>query len=144
MRVARFEASLSLNSLFSLVGAITFAGWSQGMWHLNVALLLTILLYLLLWGYAGFPIPETVTTTLKQIEGDVRDMTADAETDGGVLDEGVKTYGAGAFSGMLLGVALGYPFGTAGVLIGGVVGTFVGEQLEYERRKQRMEQLLAK
>jgi hypothetical protein len=37
---------------------------------------------------------------------------------------------------------LGYPFGTAGVLIGGVVGTFVGDQLEYNRRKRRMEKLL--
>lgn len=118
------------------------AGWSQSLWTLDVALSLTILLYLLLWGHAGFPIPANVTTTLKQIRGEIRTMNKNAENDGGALDVDVRTYGAGAFSGMLVGAGLGYPFGTAGVLVGGVVGTFVGERLEYEHRKRRMEELL--
>lgn len=138
----RLDASLNIQSLFSLLGAIVLAGWSQSLWSLDVALSLTVLLYLLLWGHTGFPIPANVTTTLKQIEGNVQAMATPVEPDGGTLDVEVKTYGAGAFSGMLLGAGLGYPFGTAGVLVGGVIGTFVGEQLEYEHRKQRLSELL--
>jgi len=52
-------------------------------------------------------------------------------------DEEVKTSGAGAFAGMIVGGALGLPFGPAGVIIGGVIGALFGDQIERENEEER-------
>ena len=56
-------------------------------------------------------------------------------------EEKVKTTGAGAFSGMIAGALLGLPFGPAGVLIGGILGAIIGDNLEYRHEKERMERM---
>jgi len=57
----------------------------------------------------------------------------------------VKASGARAFAGILAGGAIGLFFGPAGVIIGGLLGAAIGNQLEYngelERRKREKEKL---
>ena len=50
-------------------------------------------------------------------------------------EEEIKTSGAGAFGGMIIGGALGLPFGPGGVIIGGIIGAIVGDNIERERIK---------
>lgn len=56
--------------------------------------------------------------------------------DNGRDDKGVKPSGAGALGGMVVGGALGVPFGPLGVLMGGAIGAVVGNQIEYEQRRR--------
>jgi hypothetical protein len=48
-----------------------------------------------------------------------------------------KPQGGGAFVGMVAGGALGAPFGPLGVLIGGILGAVVGNQVEYDELNRR-------
>ena len=43
----------------------------------------------------------------------------------------VRTTGAGALAGMIFGAMLSLPFGPLGVLLGGLLGAVVGDQIEY-------------
>jgi hypothetical protein len=52
--------------------------------------------------------------------------------------EEVKTSGAGAFTGMIIGGALGLIGGPAGVIIGGIIGGIIGNIVEYEQEKERL------
>lgn len=57
-------------------------------------------------------------------------------TDKGPDDKGVKPSGAGAFGGLVVGGAIGLPFGPMGVLIGGLLGAVVGNQIEYDQLRR--------
>ncbi|MDI6886511.1 MAG: hypothetical protein QMD22_09295 [archaeon] len=54
-------------------------------------------------------------------------------------EERIETSGAGALGGMVVGGALGLPFGPAGLVIGGVLGALLGNQVEYESKKAERE-----
>ena len=58
-------------------------------------------------------------------------------------EERIETSGAGALGGMVLGGVLGLPFGPAGIIIGGIIGALLGNQIEYEservKRKRKKE-----
>jgi len=54
-------------------------------------------------------------------------------------DEEIRTSGAGALAGMVLGGLVGLLGGPAGVIIGGIIGALVGNQIEYERLKAERE-----
>lgn len=48
--------------------------------------------------------------------------------------EEVETSGVGALGGALVGSAVGLAFGPVGVLIAGIIGTLLGNQIEYENQ----------
>ncbi len=54
-------------------------------------------------------------------------------------EERIETSGAGALGGMVVGGALGLPFGPAGVVIGGILGALLGNQVEYESKRAERE-----
>jgi uncharacterized protein YcfJ len=56
----------------------------------------------------------------------------------------VRPSGVGAFGGMIAGGALGLPFGPIGVLVGGVIGALIGNQLEYETLEEEMRKKAAR
>jgi len=49
----------------------------------------------------------------------------------------IKTSGAGALAGMIIGGAIGLLGGPIGVLLGGIIGALIGNQLEYEQEKEK-------
>lgn len=53
-------------------------------------------------------------------------------------EEEIKTTGAGAFGGMVIGGLLGLIFGPAGVIAGGMIGAVIGDQMEREKVKEEM------
>lgn len=52
-------------------------------------------------------------------------------------EEDVETSGSGAFAGMIVGGALGLPFGPLGIIGGGVAGAIIGDNIERSSRKRR-------
>ena len=50
-----------------------------------------------------------------------------------------KTTGFGAFLGMVIGGLIGLPFGAGGLILGGLFGALIGNELESEsvRKKKR-------
>ncbi|KPV65551.1 MAG: hypothetical protein AOA65_0059 [Candidatus Bathyarchaeota archaeon BA1] len=53
-------------------------------------------------------------------------------------EEEVKTTGAGAFGGMVIGGLLGLILGPAGVIVGGMIGAAIGDQMEREKVKEEI------
>lgn len=53
--------------------------------------------------------------------------------------EEAKTSGGGAFAGMIAGGALGLPFGPVGVVIGGLIGALLGNEVERKSETKRLE-----
>ncbi|MHC1611547.1 MAG: hypothetical protein ACXQTW_08175 [Candidatus Methanospirareceae archaeon] len=53
----------------------------------------------------------------------------------GGKEERIETSGAGALGGMVVGGALGLPFGPFGIVIGGILGALLGNQVEYESKR---------
>ncbi|MHC1636071.1 MAG: glycine zipper domain-containing protein [Candidatus Methanospirareceae archaeon] len=49
----------------------------------------------------------------------------------------IRTTGAGALAGMIVGGAIGLLGGPAGVILGGIIGALIGNQIEYEQEKER-------
>lgn len=54
-------------------------------------------------------------------------------------EEEIRTSGAGALVGMVGGALIGLPFGPAGVVIGGLLGAIIGNQIEYEQEREKRE-----
>ena len=80
---------------------------------------------------------DEIMRVLKKIEENTRPLT-----DGGSVEseneEEVKTSGAGAFLGMLLGATAGLLLGSGiAVLAGGIIGGLLGDQVEYEIEKEK-------
>ncbi|RLG71510.1 MAG: hypothetical protein DRO11_04290 [Methanobacteriota archaeon] len=52
-------------------------------------------------------------------------------------EEEVKTTGAGALGGLMIGGLLGLLGGPAGVIIGAIIGGIIGDQIEYNQELER-------
>ncbi len=68
-----------------------------------------------------------------------REMNEDVKTDGAgePVREDAGSSGYGALGGMIAVGALGLPFGTAGAVVGGLLGALIGNEIEYQDIKDR-------
>ncbi|RLI80320.1 hypothetical protein DRP04_08270 [Archaeoglobales archaeon] len=56
-------------------------------------------------------------------------------------EEEIRTSGAGALVGMIGGGLIGLPFGPTGVILGGLLGAIIGNQIEYEQERERKKRM---
>ena len=74
---------------------------------------------------------RTVREGFENLTNEIRRLKEGKDPDSR-REEEIITSGGGAFLGMVIGGGMGLLFGPAGVIIGGVIGAILGDQVERE------------
>ncbi|MHC1636091.1 MAG: hypothetical protein ACXQTS_05675 [Candidatus Methanospirareceae archaeon] len=104
---------------------------------------LLILVVITLFAIYQIALIKDISESLDKLSKDIRELLVKKLPKSGSnpkeieKEERVETSGAGALGGMVVGGVLGLPFGPVGIIIGGIIGALLGNQIEYEIRRAR-------